>query len=57
MEAMVTKLTGEQLVIRQVQIAAVQTVVTTTAARFASIKMTLLSVTEVTGHSFFGLDL
>ncbi|QHJ00479.1 hypothetical protein GT347_22380 [Xylophilus rhododendri] len=47
LEGVFTKLPAEQLVIRQVQTAAVQTVLevsTTTAQRFASIKMTLLSL-------------
>ena len=46
-EGVFTKLPAEQLVIRQVQTATIQTVqevTTTTAARFASIKMTLLTL-------------
>ncbi|MEJ8851959.1 hypothetical protein [Variovorax rhizosphaerae] len=46
-EAVLTKLPAEQLIIRQIQTATIQTVqeVTTTAAgRFASIKMTLLTL-------------
>lgn len=46
-EGVMTKLPAEQLVIRQVQTATIQTVQevsTTTASRFASIKMTLLTL-------------
>lgn len=46
-EGVFTRLPAEQLVIRQVQTATIQTVqevTTTTAARFASIKMTLLTL-------------
>ena len=53
-EAVLTKLPAEQLVIRQVQTAAIQTVqeiTTTTAGRMASIKMTLLVL-----HSAMGVQ-
>lgn len=46
-EGVLTKLPAEQLVIRQIQTATIQTlqeVTTTTAGRFASIKMTLLTL-------------
>lgn len=53
-EGVLTKLPAEQLVIRQIQTATIQTVqeiTTTTAGRFASIKMTLL-----TQHSAMGVQ-
>lgn len=51
-EGVFTKLPAEQLVIRQVQTATIQTVqeiTTTTAGRFASIKMTLLTLHSAMG--------